>query len=89
MQKKISMEKQREFNGLTHAFEDILSSSSNDISCTKLIDMGPNLLSIASKPYKLSPKHKAWVRKELKVFEKAKNYPKKSFTLCFTYCSST
>ena len=42
-------------NGLLHAFEDIMFSSSNDTGYTKLIDMDietdPNLPPIASKPY--------------------------------------
>ena len=63
---KISVETQEKLNGLIHALEDIMSSSSNDIGYTKLIDMDietdPNLPSVASKPYTLPPK---WVRKEL------------------------
>ena len=44
-----------------HAFEEIMSSSSNDIGYSHLIEMDietdPNLPPIASKPYMLPLKH--------------------------------
>ena len=52
---------QEKLNGLIHTSEDIMSLPSNDIDYTKLIEMDiesdPNLLTIASKPYTLPPKH--------------------------------
>ena len=66
---------QEKFSGLIHAFEDIMSSSSNDIGYTKLIEMGtetyPNLSSIALKLYTIPLKHQEWVTKELEDLEKA------------------
>ena len=62
---KISADTQEKLNGLIHAFEDIVSSSLNDICCTKLIEMDtetdPNSLPIAFKPYTLPLKHQQWV----------------------------
>ena len=66
---KISVETHEKWNCLIHAFECIMSASSNDICYTKLIEMDvetdPNVLSIASKPYTLPLKHQEWARKEL------------------------
>ena len=46
---------QEKLNSLIHAFEDIMSSSSNDIGYTKFIEMDietdPKLSSFASKSY--------------------------------------
>ena len=70
---KISVETQEKLNSLIPAFEDIMSSLSNDISYTKLIEMdietAPILPPIAFKPYALPLKHQKWVRKELKDLE--------------------
>ena len=64
---KTSVETQEKLNGVTHAFESIMSSSSNDEGYTKLIQMDietdPNLFPIASGPYTLPLKHQEWVRK--------------------------
>ena len=51
-----------------------MSTSSNDIGYTKLIEIDienePNLLTIASKSYTLPLEHQEWVRKESKDPEK-------------------
>ena len=60
-----------------HNFEDSMSSSSNDIGQSKLIEMDietdPNLLPVASKPCTLPLKCLEWVRKEVEDLEKAGN----------------
>ena len=74
---EILVKTQEKLNGLIYAFEDIMSSSSNDIGCTKLIEMdietNPNLPPINSKPYTLPFIHQEWLRKELGDLEKAEN----------------
>ena len=65
---------QEKLNRLMCTFEDIMSSSSNDIGYTRLIEMDietdANLSPVASKPYMLPLKHQEWVRKEWKDSEK-------------------
>ena len=65
---------QVKFNGPIHAFENIMSLSSNDIVYIKLIEMdigtNPNLLPITSQPYTFPLKHQEWIRKELEDLEK-------------------
>ena len=74
------VETEEKLSGPIHALEDIISSSSNDIGYTKLIEMDietdPNLPPIASKPYTFLLKHQEWVRKELEDLGKSRNYPK-------------
>ena len=71
---KILSETQEKLNGLIHAFKDIMSSSSNDIGYTKLIEMDietdPNL-----PPYLLSLTHsllniKSGLEKNYKIWKK-------------------
>ena len=66
---------QDQLNSLIHAFEDIMSSSSNYICYTKLIETdiktAAYLPSTASKPYTLIQKHQEWVTKEPEDLEKA------------------
>ena len=79
-------------NGLIHAFVDIMSSSSNDIGYTRLIEIDietdPNLPPLASKPYTLPLKYQEWVRKGLEDLEKAGIIQRYLLPLCFTYHSS-
>ena len=64
-------EPQEKLNGIIHAVEDIISSSSNDIGYTKvdrdwIIETNHNLQPVASKPYTLPLKHQERVRKEFR-----------------------
>ena len=71
---KISADMQEQLNSLIHAFEDIMSSSPNDIGYTKVIQIDKetnlNLPCVASKMYTFPLKHQEWVGKELKDLEK-------------------
>ena len=72
---KILSEMEEKLYGMINACEDIMSSSSNDIGYTKLIEMDietdPYSPPIASKPYTLPLKHQKLVRNELEDFQKA------------------
>ena len=60
-------ETQEKINDLIHAFEYIMSLSSNDKGYTKLIEMDietdNNLPAIASEPYTLPLKQQEWAKK--------------------------
>ena len=77
---KILANIQEQLNKLIHAFQDIMSSSSNDIGYTKLIGMDietdPDLPPIPSIPYTLPLKHQQWLEKSLKIWRK-QNYSNK------------
>ena len=68
---KMLVEIQEKLNGLVHAFEDIMSSSSNNIGYIKVIEMDietyHNLLPVPSKPYTLPLKYQELSEKSLKI----------------------
>ena len=80
---KISEDIQEKLNCLLHIFKDI-SSSSNGIGHTKLIEMNietdPNLWCIASKPYTIPFKYQEWVRKEIDDLGKARIIQRRLFS---------